>query len=450
MGQDGILRENLGNCGYGIRPGNRYAPEHLIRMSFFFIEPALLVLLVVFVLIAIRQVGRFRFRIWQVMALGAFAVLVTGQITIPDAVRSINPDVMVFLLAMFIVGESLIRSGYLLSISSRFIKKCHSADHFLVVFIVLMGLFSAILMNDTMAIICTPLALFWSGRLGINPKVLLLSLCFAITTGSIVSPIGNPQNLLVATESGFSNPFVIFFIYLGVPALVSLAIVYLFLRIAFRREPWNRPVPSDEIDLTDPGLAKIAKLSLAIMVAGIALEIVLSSGLISGNSVTRVPLTLIAVAAALPIIVLSERRMEIIRGIDWRTLVFFGSMFILMAAVYATGYFQGMIPGEGSRPVPVLFITGVIVSQFISNVPFVALFTPMMIQAGISVNQVAALAAGSTLAGNLTILGAASNVIVIQQAERHGETLSFMEFFKIGLPLTVVTTLLFIAWLTLV
>jgi Na+/H+ antiporter NhaD/arsenite permease-like protein len=419
-------------------------------MSLLSIEPALIILLVVFVLIAIRQIGRFRFRIWQVMALGALAVLLTGQITIPDAVQSINPDVMVFLLAMFIVGEALIRSGYLLSFSSRFMKKCRSADHFLVVFIVLMGLFSAILMNDTMAIICTPLALFWSGRLGLNPKVLLLSLCFAITTGSALSPIGNPQNLLVAMEAGYSNPFVTFFIYLGVPALVSLLVVYLSLRIAFRRESWSRPVPSEEIALADPRLAKIAKLSLLIMIVGIALEIVLSSGLISGYSVARVPLTFIAVAAALPVIVLSKRRIEIIRGIDWRTLVFFGSMFVLMAAVYATGYFQGMIPAEGGRDVPVLFITGVIISQFISNVPFVALFTPVMIQAGISVNQVAALAAGSTLAGNLTILGAASNVIVIQQAERHGETLSFMEFFKIGLPLTIVTALLFIAWLTLV
>ena len=419
-------------------------------MPLFSVEPALLVLLAVFILIAIRQVGRFRFRIWQVMALGALVVLVTGQITISDAVRSINPDVMIFLLTMFIVGESLIRSGYLVSLSSRFMKKCRSADQFLMLFIVLVGLFSAILMNDTMAIICTPLALFWSGRLGINPRVLLLSLCFAITTGSVVSPIGNPQNLLVAMESGFSNPFVTFFIYLGVPALVSLVLVYLFMRIAYRREPWSRPVPSDEIDLADPGLAKIAKLSLTIMIAGIALEILLSSGLMSGYGVVRPPLTFIGIAAALPVVVLSEKRMEIIRGVDWRTLVFFGAMFILMAAVYATGYFQGMIPAEGGRQVPALFITGVVISQFISNVPFVALFAPMLIQSGIPVNQVAALAAGSTLAGNLTILGAASNVIVIQQAERQGESLSFMEFFTIGLPLTAVMTILFIGWLTLV
>jgi Na+/H+ antiporter NhaD/arsenite permease-like protein len=419
-------------------------------MSLFNLEPALIILLIVFILIAVRQVGRFRFRIWQVMALGALAVLVTGQITIPDALRSINPDVMIFLLAMFIVGESLLQSGYIFSVSSRFMKKCPTTGHFLGMFIVLMGLFSAILMNDTLAVICTPLALFWSRGLGINPKVLLLSLCFAITTGSVMSPIGNPQNLLVATESGFPNPFVTFFIYLGVPTLVSLLFVYLFIRIVYRHEAWSKPVPPEVIDPIDPVLAKISKISLVILLTGIVLEIVLSTGLFNNYGVVNLPLTAIAVAAALPIIILSHKRMEIIKGIDWRTLVFFGSMFVLMAAVYATGYFQGLLPSEGNRQVPVLFITGVLISQLISNVPFVALFTPMMIQSGISTNQVAAIAAGSTIAGNLTILGAASNVIIIQQAERQGETLSFFEFLKIGLPLTVVMSVLFIAWLMLI
>jgi Na+/H+ antiporter NhaD/arsenite permease-like protein len=223
--------------------------------------------------------------------------------------------------------------------------------------------------------------------------------------------------------------------------------VFLFIRIAYRHETWSGPVPPGEIDPIDPVLAKISKISLVIMITGIVLEIALSTGLFGA---VNLPLTAIAIAAALPVIVLSKKRMEILKGIDWRTLVFFGSMFVLMAAVYATGYFQGLIPSEGNRQVPVLFITGVIISQFISNVPFVALFTPVIVQSGISVNQAAAIAAGSTIAGNLTILGAASNVIVIQQAERQGETLSFVEFLKIGLPLTAVTSVLFIAWLMLI
>ena len=91
-----------------------------------------------------------------------------------------------------------------------------------------------------------------------------------------------------------------------------------------------------------------------------------------------------------------------------------------------------------------------IVSQFISNVPFVALFQPLVQQAGTGTARLMALAAGSTLAGNLTILGAASNVIIIQNAEKQGETITFFEFMKVGLPLTLIQCLIFAGWLTVV
>ena len=67
-----------------------------------------------------------------------------------------------------------------------------------------------------------------------------------------------------------------------------------------------------------------------------------------------------------------------------------------------------------------------------------------------SVNGTMALAAGSTLAGNLTILGAASNVIVIQNAERQGETITFMEFLRLGIPFSLITGVIFVTWLTFV
>jgi Na+/H+ antiporter NhaD/arsenite permease-like protein len=99
--------------------------------------------------------------------------------------------------------------------------------------------------------------------------------------------------------------------------------------------------------------------------------------------------------------------------------------------------------------VPLLLGTSVIVSQFISNVPFVALFQPLVQQAGSGTAQLMALAAGSTIAGNLTILGAASNVIIVQNAEKQGATLTFCEFMKVGLPLTIIQVVIFAGWLAL-
>jgi Na+/H+ antiporter NhaD/arsenite permease-like protein len=85
-----------------------------------------------------------------------------------------------------------------------------------------------------------------------------------------------------------------------------------------------------------------------------------------------------------------------------------------------------------------VIVVSIILSQFISNVPLVALLLPVLLSAGGGVADLMALAAGSTIAGNLTILGAASNVIIIQSAEqRDGGTISFLEFARVGVPLTI-------------
>ncbi|NYT17042.1 MAG: anion transporter, partial [Methanomicrobiales archaeon] len=141
-------------------------------------------------------------------------------------------------------------------------------------------------------------------------------------------------------------------------------------------------------------------------------------------------------------------RKEILKKVDWRTLIFFASLFVLMQSVYQTGFFQSVIDYSRMTTIPLIMTVSVVVSQFISNVPFVALFQPIIIQQGMSVQQILALAAGSTIAGNLTILGAASNVIVIQQAEKEGYTLSFWEFFRVGLPLTILNIIVFSLFLS--
>ena len=411
-------------------------------------ELALIILLAVFLLIAVRQVGRFRFRIWQAMCAGAVAVLITGQISLPDAVRSVNIDVMVFLFGMFIVGEALAESGYLFTISQRLVSYCKNSWQFIFIFIFSMAFLSAFLMNDTIAIIGTPLALYLGRRLGLSIKMLLLSLCFAITTGSVLSPIGNPQNLLIATECGYSNPFGTFLLYLGIPTIISLVFLVLFIRLFYPLDACKNFCITEDVQLPDPELAPVLKISLTLLVSCIILQALLT--LHPFGVVYTVPLPVIAIAGAAPIILFSSKRVEIIRKIDWPTLVFFISMFVLMAAVFTTGFFQAAVPAAAASSVFLMYSTSLLISQLISNVPFVAFFNPLLQQAGMSVNVTMALVAGSTLAGNLTILGAASNVIVIQNAERQGETITFMEFLRLGIPFSLITGVIFVAWLTFV
>lgn len=368
---------------------------------------------------------------------GALAVLILGQIAPADALAAINLNVMVFLFCMFVVGEALSRSGFLDLIARQFFSQARTQGQILFFVIFGFGILSALLMNDTLAIIGTPLVLGLAARSRLPAKMLLLALAFALTTGSVASPIGNPQNLLVALGSGMSAPFVTFATRLLLPTLLSLAAVWLMLFIFFRKG-WSASLDTgDDTEaqpVPDPILSRIVKCSLAILVILTGANIAVS--LLTGT--LAIPLPLIGLAAALPILIFSSQRTAVLRSIDWCTLVFFAAMFVLMAAVWETGVFQLVAGTAGVSTVPAILATSVIVSQFISNVPFVARFMPLILQAGGGTARLMALAAGSTIAGNLTILGAASNVIIIQQAESRGETLTFFEFAKVGVPLTLV------------
>ncbi len=402
------------------------------------------VLCAVFGLIAVRQVGRYRLRIWQIMLGGAVAVLVTFQISLPDAMGAINIDVMLFLLGMFIVGEALHRSGYLFHLGHRVFRRAGSVDSLVLLLLFAVGALSAVLMNDTLAIVGTPLVLHYASRHKLSPKLLLLALAFAVTIGSALSPIGNPQNLLIALDGGISSPFTEFLYHLLAPTVVNLLLAYVVLRLLYREEFRRQLAEWDGDGIKDPDLARWCKVSLAIIMAMIVLKV----ALVVVRPDIELRLTYIALAGAAPIVLFSPRRYEVVRNADWPTLVFFASMFVLMAAVWGTGFFQELLGGSRDlTSIPMVLGTSVVLSQFISNVPFVALYMPLLLQSGVGPTEMIALAAGSTIAGNLLILGAASNVIIVQNAEREGHTITFMEFARAGVPLTVLNCLTY--WLFL-
>jgi Na+/H+ antiporter NhaD/arsenite permease-like protein len=158
--------------------------------------------------------------------------------------------------------------------------------------------------------------------------------------------------------------------------------------------------------------------------------------------------TYISLIAAVPLLAFSPKRFEVARKIDWHTLIFFASMFVLMKSVWDSGLIIDLLNNNSIdlHSIPAIYAVSLCLSQLISNVPMVALYLPILSESGLMENQLMALAVGSTLAGNLLIIGAASNVIIIQKAEASsGETLGFIEFAKIGIPLTMVNVSIY--WL---
>ena len=121
---------------------------------------SVMVLAVSFVLVAIRQIGSIKLQIWQIILGGAAVVLITGQISITAAISYINPTVIVFLVGIFILGEAMTRSGYIQYLASKLFKSFKSVDGLVLAILFSMGFASMFMINDTMAIVGTPVVMF--------------------------------------------------------------------------------------------------------------------------------------------------------------------------------------------------------------------------------------------------------------------------------------------------
>jgi Na+/H+ antiporter NhaD/arsenite permease-like protein len=200
-----------------------------------------------------------------------------------------------------------------------------------------------------------------------------------------------------------------------------------------------------EVAIRDSHLARLARWALLFILGLIVMKM--------ACVILAVPLefrlSYIAMAAAVPLLVFSHRRLELLRQVDWPTLCFFASMFVVMASVWQTGVFQRWTTHlqMDFTSLPSILGLSIGLSQLISNVPLVALYLPLVSEAPGSLPALMALAAGSTIAGNFCILGAASNVIIIQRAEQEGYTLSFGTFARIGVPLTILQAMVYALYL---
>lgn len=399
-----------------------------------------LLLVAVFLLTAVRKVGRWPIPIWLLMCVAASLVLISGDVSLKEALHSIDVNVICYLFGVFLIAEALERSHYLEHLLIQLFSLTRSKSALLTCFIGFCSFTTVLLMNDTTAIIGVPAILILCKKTKLPPLPLLLTLAFSATISSVMSPIGNPQNLLIANT--LHEPFTTFFKALTLPTLLNLILLQGFIRLCFREAFKGELSFREEKIEVDKKLARLGKLAVLIMSLLIAIEII--SDVLEYP--IKIPFGVIALSATLPIVFFSKRRLSLIKNIDWRTLFFFMGLFIFIESVWLSGYFQTLIVNFSLdvSSKKVIASLSLLLSPLISNVPLVALYLPLLEKAGQNAHLLLALS--STLAGNLVILGAASNVIIIQNCEKRGlKPFSFLQFMLYGVPLTVITLLVY--WL---
>jgi len=391
----------------------------------------------VFALIVLRRVGRFKIEIWLAMLLGAILFLTLGIISLNDAFRLINMNILAFLFGTFAMVEVMAQTGLLQYLAIRFLRTAKTPARLLLITIIFVGFASAFLVNDAVVLVMTPIAISACAFSKVRTVPYLLAVAFASNIGSALTPIGNPQNILIKIAS--STDTIYWFSRMALPTVLGICSAYFILRWVYRKDVGG----SFSGELPEPG-TMLTNRTGAIAIGVIAVATVL--GFLTSD-LTGVPIAMVALAGGFAALLISSERGKAVKEIDWGTLIFFAAMFIVMGTVASSGLldylfapFTGTLFASGSSSVLSIFGMSLLVSQVTSNVPFVAIALPVFLNAKAGSAKWLSLAAGSTLAGNATLLGAAANIIVLEAAERRGSSFSYAEFLKAGIPVALATS----------
>ncbi|MDD3178914.1 MAG: anion transporter [Opitutaceae bacterium] len=368
---------------------------------------------------------------------GAILLVALGVPTLDQAYHAVDWNTILLLFGMMILNANLRHAGFFHLVTSHVVCFARTPRRLLALVVLVSGMLSAIFLNDTIALMMTPMVIDMTLALGRNPLPYLVALVTSANVGSVATIIGNPQNMLVGVSSGIS--FVQFFRELAPIAAMGLFVVWGVIVVVYRSEyaPFALPAVAQVTGHEDPLLLRKAMFATGLMLIA----------LIAGA-----PIPLAAMlAAALLLISRRQRPERVFQEIDWSLLVFFSSLFVVTGAIEASGIgdtlFLYLQPLANEGPAR-LALSSVVLSNLVSNVPAVMLFRPVVPMLDNPESAWLTLAMTTTLAGNLTLLGSVANLIVAEIARQRGIHLSFAEYMKAGTAIAVVTLVLGVAWLT--
>lgn len=299
------------------------------------------------------------------------------------------------------------------------------------------GLLSALFVNDTICLVFTPILIEIAQLRRHRPLPYLLALATASNIGSVATITGNPQNMLIGSLSGLS--YAEFSASLAPVALVGLTLDAAILYWLFRKDLVPNPV---EPMGRGPKPIHRAMMTKALLV---------SAGVLAGFVLGYEP-ALVAISAAAVLLITRRVHPEKLYGkVDWDLLMLFIGLFVVIAGVERVGLVDRLfayLQPLGIQTTLGLTLVATGLSNLISNVPAVMLFKSLIPTWTDPNASWLTLAMASTLAGNLTLLGSIANLIVLHGARRQGITISFWDYTRVGLPVTLATLAFGVWWLS--
>ncbi len=365
---------------------------------------------------------------------GAGLMLAVGALSFEDALRAIDLDTLALLLGMMIIVAQLRVSGFF-ELAGRFaLKQAHGPLTLLAAVVATTGFLSAFLVNDAICLALTPLVVAITGKLRRDPIPYLLAVAMASNAGSVATFTGNPQNMMIGVASHI--PYTQFAMRLSPIAGAALLLTFCLIALLHRTEFSNAFFRADEP-------ARIRRHPWQMAKAAVVTIFVIA-GFFAGAPIAETAF----IGGSLLLLSRAVNPRKIYAEIDGSLLLMFAGLFIVIAAAAKTLLTPEALAAVGRLRLDnswVLSGVTAALSNLISNVPAVLILEPFVKALPNADQGWLIIAMSSTLAGNLTLVGSIANLIVAERAKRSDVTISFFDYLKVGLPLTLLS-LGFGAW----
>ena len=418
-------------------------------------------LILAYIFIALERIPKV-----TIALLGGALTIVLGLVSQTKTLgNGINPhyfinfidfNVIFLLVSMMVIVSITTRSGVFNWIANELLK--FTKGHPVKVLCAL-GLFTAVtsafLDNVTTVILIMPITFAIAKKLDIDPIPFLLTEIFSSNIGGTATLIGDPPNIIIGSAGGLS--FIDFIKELTPVILVIMCVVLTILAFIFRKKLHASQDKMDEVanidnshTITDKALMIRSTLILALVILGFML-----------HDVTHIETCVVAMLGA-SILLIFEKPNEILQDVEWNTIFFFIGLFIIIGGLEASGGIKLMAEwilkvtqgSQAATSMIILWASGVI-SGIIDNIPYTATMAPMLVEIEKTMGVTYAyplwwaLSLGACLGGNMTIIGAAANVIVSENAAKSGHPISFMRFLKYGVGVVAISLLISTAYIYL-
>ena len=395
-----------------------------------------------------------KFPISVLAMLGAIVMVMTGVLGAEEAFRAIDLNVIFLLVGMMIMVSILAETGLFEWIAIKATQLVKGEPIPLLVLLMLAtAVFSAFLDNVTTILLIVPVTIVMLENLKLDTKPFIIGEILASNIGGTATLIGDPPNILIGSEAGFS--FNDFIINLG-PVIIINLIVTIFLLYFFycRKLKVSRELKAHIMELSPDRALKDKKL----MYQSLVILLLVIAGFVS-HEITHIEPSIIALAGAMALILISKKEPEeIFEKVEWPTLFFFMGLFIMVEGLVEVGVIQmlaeatlSLTKGDFQKTALFIGILSSSVSPIIDNIPYTTTMLPLIKNLETAFPNVDALwwslALGACLGGNATLIGASANVVAANISKKNGKVISFIEYLKYGLPLTFVTIVIAMIYL---